>query len=70
MRIYDQRKPNLLFAELEQGDVFIDTDGNILMKTDGGVLSGAVNLDDGHLIAIPSEESVILLTNVKLIIED
>ena len=70
MRIFDNRKPTLIFAELEQSDVFIDTDGNILMKTDGGVLSNAVNLDDGHLIAMPSEESVILLTNVKLIIED
>lgn len=70
MRIFDKRKPSLVFAELEQGDVFIDTDGNILMKTDGGVLPNAVNLDDGHLVAMPSEESVVLLTNVKLIIED
>ena len=70
MRIFDNRKPTLVFVELEQSDVFIDTDGNILMKTDGGVLSNAVNLDDGHLVAMPSEESVVLLTNVKLIIED
>ena len=70
MRIFDNREPTLIFAELEQSDVFIDTDGNILMKTDGGVLSNAVNLDDGHLVAMPSEESVVLLTNVKLIIED
>lgn len=70
MRIFDERKSTLVFAELEQGDVFIDTDGDILMKTDGGVLSNAINLDDGHLMAISSAENVVLLTNVKLIIED
>lgn len=70
MRIFDNRKPTLVFAELEQGDVFIDTENNVLMKTDGGALSNAVDLDDGHLIAMPSQESVVLLTNVKLIIEN
>lgn len=70
MRIFDERKSTLVFAELEQEDVFIDTDGDILMKTDGGVLSNAINLDDGHLMAISSAENVVLLTNVKLIIED
>lgn len=70
MKIFDNRKPTLIFAELEQGDVFIDTDSNIMMKTDGGVLSNAVSLDNGEIFSIPSEESVILLNNVKLIIED
>lgn len=70
MRIFDKRKSGLTFWELEQGDVFLDPENNVLMKTDGGALSNAVNLDDGHLIAMPSEESVVLLTNVKLIIED
>lgn len=70
MEIIDNRKPTLIFAELEQGDVFIDTDSNIMMKTDGGVLSNAVSLDNGEIFSIPSEESVILLNNVKLVIED
>lgn len=70
MRIFDKRKPSLIFSELEQGDVFIDTDNNILMKTDSNFDYNAVNLDDGGVFDLPAEESVILLKNVKLIIED
>lgn len=70
MRIFDKRKPSLIFSELKQGDVFIDTDNNILMKTDSSFAYNAVNLDDGGVFDLPAEESVILLKNVKLIIED
>lgn len=70
MRIFDKRTSTLVFADLEQGDIFIDTEGNFCMKTDGEVLSNAINLDDGHLMAMSSQERVVLLNNVNLIIED
>lgn len=70
MRIFDKRTPSLVFAELSAGDVFIDTDNNILMKTDSSYAYNSVNLDDGRVFDLSSQESVVLLKNVKLIIED
>lgn len=70
MRIFDKRRPGLTFGELEHGDVFIDINDNVLMKIDRDYNCNAVNLDNGVIFSIPAEESVVLLKNVKLIIED
>ena len=67
MKIIDNRKKELMFKDLIKGDVFIDTDNNVLMKT---ALYTVVSLDNGEVFDMPAEESVILLKKVKLVIED
>lgn len=71
MEIIDNRRGGLVFKELHQGNVFIDTDGNVLMKTANIFYEyNAVSLVDGEVFNIPAEESVILLKNTRLVIED
>lgn len=70
MEIIDNRRGELVFRELHQGDVFIDAENNVLMKIDNVYGDNAVSLNDGEVFRIPAEESVILLKKVKLVIED
>lgn len=71
MEIIDNRRGELVFRELHQGNVFIDAEGNVLMKTASIFYEyNAVSLNDGEMFKIPGEESVTLLKKVKLVIED
>ena len=71
MKIIDNRRKGLVFKNLCQGNVFIDAEDNVLMKTvNVSDEYNAVSLNDGEVFYIPAEESVVLLRNIKLVIED
>ena len=60
-----------MFRDLRQGSVFIDAEDNVMMKTASIFYEyNAVSLNDGEMFKIPAEESVVLLKNAKLVIED
>ena len=48
MKIKNKPENNIAFSKLNSGDVFIDIDGEIMMKTAAGFSTNAVVLKDGR----------------------
>ena len=48
MKIKNTPKTNFVFGDLSSGDVFMDTVGEIMMKTAAGFSANTVVLEDGR----------------------
>lgn len=69
MKIIDNRKGNLQFKDLKPGDVFVDADGDIIMKTCNNGCLNAVGLNSCHIYDLPYDHEVVELLNATLTIE-
>ena len=76
MKIERNDSPTLLrFDEIDEGDVFLDTEGEVCMKMqiivdeDGYHTYNAINLDSGEACLYEPFERISLPRSAKLIIE-
>ena len=76
MKIERKSKVCILFKEVKKGDVFIDDEGDVCMKTEHLSLIedapdvNAVLLESGVLFFIEDDDFVWLPNSVKLIVEE
>ena len=59
MKIKNAPKTNFTFGDLNSGDVFMDVDGEIMMKTAAGFSANAVVLEDGRQYDLCDDRPVI-----------
>lgn len=72
MKIERNSKVSVLFKDIKKGDVFIDNEGDVCMKTERlfGNNVNAVTLDFGNLCFIEDDDFVWLPKSAKLIVEE
>lgn len=76
MKIDRKVMSSILFKDIEKGDVFIDDDGDVCMKTEclfvdnAGQNVNAVTLTFGDLFFIEDDDLVWLPNSDKLMVED
>lgn len=76
MKIERKSKVSILFKDLKRGDVFIDDEGDVCMKTeclfrdDANLHVNAVALDSGDLFFNEDNNFVLVPKFAKLIIEE
>lgn len=67
MKIKNAPKTHFTFGDLNSGDVFIDTDGEIMMKTAAGFTANAIVLEDGRQYHFCDDHSVIPITGTFVV---
>ena len=76
MKIERKSKISILFKDLKGGDIFIDYDGDVCMKTefllkdDANLRINAVTLNSGVLFFNEDDNFVWLPNSAKLIVEE
>ena len=59
MKIANEPKINTTFGDLNSGDVFVDVDGDVMMKTAAGFSANAIVLKDGRQYYFGNDAPVI-----------
>lgn len=72
MKIERNSKISVRFKDIKKGDVFIDNEGDVCMKTERLFENNvkAVTLDSGDLFSIEDDDFVWLPKSAKLIVEE